>query len=124
MFEAGLRWHVLCSRSLLEIVDVRNSLCILPNQCQWSRSLSSRFLPVSLQYKPIAPLILVAQADIDDRVSYTFNLTAPGLGEQPGTKEPRSSRSRLAPNQSFEILWVKRVDNDLGHSYVYWFLPQ
>ena len=82
---------------------------------------------VAFQYKPITPLIIVAQADMYDRMLYTFNVTAPGLGKQVIHQRKGNrwgSRLHLAPNQSFEILWAKRVEQQIEYSFVYWFLPR
>ncbi|CAF3572747.1 unnamed protein product [Adineta steineri] len=92
------------------------------NQCGVKR-IDSNYLQVSLKslelqeeaciycrinYKPIAPTIIVTPLEYGDDVLYTFNITATGL----------------ARNESFEILWAKRVNDQFRISYNYWFLEK
>jgi len=58
-----------------------------------------------INHRPISPSISVTQVEHDDQVLYAFNI----------------STSRLSSNQSFEIIWSKRVSRDNENSVTYWF---
>lgn len=58
-----------------------------------------------INYKSMMPVITAAQTDEIDRTVYVFNITA----------------TALEPNESFEILWAKRVHASFRHSYNFWF---
>jgi hypothetical protein len=56
----------------------------------------------------MAPVIQAIQSDGGQNTVYIFNITA----------------TRLDKNESFEILWAKRVHKNLRYSYNYWFLQR
>ncbi|CAF0785217.1 unnamed protein product [Adineta ricciae] len=61
-----------------------------------------------INYKPIAPSILVTQTNHLETVLYTINITS----------------TRLNPDESFEILWARRLHEEIHYSINYWFLPK
>ncbi|UJR36211.1 hypothetical protein I4U23_028943 [Adineta vaga] len=61
-----------------------------------------------IDYKPIAPLISVTQSDHRETTLYTINITATGLDL----------------HESFEIVWAKRVNDEIRYSYNYWFISK
>ena len=56
----------------------------------------------------MVPIIETVRTDGNPYVRYVFNITV----------------TNLAKNQSFEILWAKRVHSVFRHSYNYYFLQE